>query len=129
MKRFLIIIPFIMMLSLSGYAKGSSRKILVTATVYQPVRGQCDKNPLITADGSKISLKHLKRGKLKWIALSRDLLREFKYGTRVSVHCKEDPSINGIYTVHDTMNKRWKRRIDILSTKKTGKWKVYIKKV
>lgn len=37
----------------------------VTLTCYQPVKSQCDKNPLITADGSKINLHHLKNNKIK----------------------------------------------------------------
>ena len=46
----------------------------VTLTYYQPVKGQCDSKPLITADGSKINLNHLKSGKIRWCAISRDLL-------------------------------------------------------
>lgn len=46
----------------------------VTVTCYQPVKEQCDDNPLITADGSKIDLHKLKQGKIKWCAISRDLL-------------------------------------------------------
>ena len=34
----------------------------VSVTVYQPVESQCDRQPLITSDGSKIDLKSLKNG-------------------------------------------------------------------
>lgn len=30
----------------------------VTLTCYQPVKSQCNKEPLVTADGSKIDLHH-----------------------------------------------------------------------
>lgn len=88
----------------------------VTVTVYNPVQQQCDSTPLITADNSEIDLKKLKQGKLKWVAVSRDLLKngKVKYGGRVKLKCK-DKSLSGTYYVHDTMNPRWTKRIDILA--------------
>ena len=92
----------------------------VTATLYQPCVGQCDKTPLITADGSKINLKELERGRLKWIALSQDLIdsKDWNYGDTILVE-SGDSKIDGIYILHDTMNKRWKKRIDILILSRT----------
>lgn len=87
--------------------------VTVTVTVYNPVEGQCDSSPLITADNSKIDLQKLEQGKLKWVAVSRDLLKTVKYGGRIRLNCK-DPKLSGIYYVHDTMNPRWKKRVDIL---------------
>lgn len=89
----------------------------VTATRYNPVEGQCNSQPLITADMSKISLSKLKRGKIRWIAVSRDLRKIYKYGDVVEIKAKDgdDNSINGLYEVHDTMNKRFTDRIDILT--------------
>lgn len=103
----------------------------VTVTKYNPVKEQCDDDPLITADNSKICLNNLNAGKLKWVAVSRDLRKHFKYGEKIIIKCDHDPSINGEYEVHDTMNPRYTRTIDLLSpigdTK--GKWKdVEIKK-
>ena len=46
-------------------------------TVYQPIKAQCDSQPLITSDGSKIDLKELKNGNIKWCAISQDLLYLF----------------------------------------------------
>lgn len=88
----------------------------VTVTVYNPVMEQCDSTPLITADNSEIDLKKLKQGKLKWVAVSRDLLKsgKVKYGGRVKLECN-DPELSGIYYVHDTMNPRWEKRVDILA--------------
>lgn len=89
----------------------------VTATRYNPVESQCNSQPLITADMSKISLSKLKRGKIRWIAVSRDLRKIYKYGDVVEIKAKkgDDSSINGLYEVHDTMNKRFTDRIDILT--------------
>lgn len=100
------------------------KTIKVTATVYNPVESQCDSDPLVTADNSKIDLEKLNQGKLKWIAVSRDLRKQFKYGSKVRIRCKSDPSIDGIYEVRDTMNERYKFCIDILKPvgESKGKW-------
>ena len=36
----------------------------VTLTCYQPVKKQCDNEPLVTADGSNINLKKLKNNEI-----------------------------------------------------------------
>lgn len=96
------------------WKRGNQRIAKVTATVYNPVESQCDSDPLITADNSKIDLDKLNSGQLKWIAISRDLREHFKYGSKVRIKCKTDPSINGVYEVRDCMNPRFTSRIDIL---------------
>lgn len=100
----------------------------VGITLYQPVVGQCDSDPLITADGSKININSLNSGNLKWIAVSQDLIKSkrLKFGDKVRV-VSGDAMVDGIYYVHDTMNKRWRNRIDILISPKIkdfgqGKW-------
>ena len=100
----------------------------VTVTVYNPVVEQCDSTPLITADNSKIDMAKLKQGKLRWVAVSRDLLKsgKVKYGGKVKINCKEDPTLSGVYTVHDTMHPRWKKHVDILAhqdARTTGMYK------
>lgn len=101
-------------------------KTRVIATIYHPIGKQCDNNPLITADGSKISMRKLKNKQLKWIAVSRDLRSTYRYGDVVKVIVKKgDKSIEGEYEVHDTMNPRFTNRIDILShpdSKLLGRW-------
>ena len=82
----------------------------VTLTCYQPVKSQCDNKPLITADGSKINLHHLKNNKIKWCAISRDLLWLFPKDKPKRVHIHG----YGIYEVRDVMNKRFNHRVDIL---------------
>lgn len=99
---------------------------LVTVTRYNPVIDQCDEDPLITADNSEIDLRKLKNEELRWVAVSRDLLGEFSYGDTIKLTCQNDSSINGTYTIHDCMNKRWKNRVDILTHVESdhgyGKW-------
>lgn len=101
----------------------------VVATKYNPVLEQCDSDPLITADGSYIDTLLLMKGDLKWVAISRDLRKYFNYGDTIIV--ENSPEIDGEYVVHDTMNPRWKSRIDLLSPRgdSLGKWdNVYIYK-
>lgn len=102
---------------------------VVTATVYHAVEGQCDDSPLVTASGAKIASAESAYDH-RYIAVSRDLLDVFPYGTKVEVSgCGE---LNGEYIVADTMNRRYKGYIDILINPdmKGGKWEgVRIKKV
>lgn len=102
---------------------------VVTATVYHAVAGQCDDSPLVTASGATISSADTAYDH-RYLAVSRDLLDVFPYGTIVEVSgCGE---LDGEYTVADTMNKRYKGYIDLLINPdmKGGKWEgVRIKKV
>lgn len=94
---------------------------VVTATVYHAVPEQCDKDCLVTASGAKISSAE-SAYEHRYIAVSRDLLDVFPYGTRVEVNgCRE---LDGVYTVADTMNRRYKGYIDLLINPdmKGGKW-------
>lgn len=98
---------------------------IVTATYYNPVKEQCDSNPLITASGKEINIELLEKGELKWIAISRDLLRIYKYGDIVRITCDHDPSINGDYEITDTMHERFENTVDLLwpvGMKGKGKW-------
>lgn len=91
----------------------------VVATMYYAVEGQCDSDPYITACMYKINPN--KASEHKWIAVSRDLLKKFHYGQKVRISgCgKKD----GIYVVADTMNKRFRNKIDILETQGTPIYK------
>lgn len=94
---------------------------VVTATVYHAVEGQCDSDCLITASGAKIASAESAYGH-RYLAVSRDLLDAFPFGTMVEVSgCGE---LNGEYIVADTMNRRYKGYIDILINPdmKRGKW-------
>jgi 3D (Asp-Asp-Asp) domain-containing protein len=79
---------------------------------------------LVTASGFKINPKNPKRHRI--IAVSRDLKKKYKFGTRVKI--SGAGKYSGEYRVRDVMNKRYKKRIDILrvengksSTKKSTK--------
>lgn len=86
----------------------------VTGTYYNAESAQCDSDPSITADGSKVV-----RG-VRWVALSRDLLRrwggKFDYGDTIYAF-HHDKRIEGIWVVRDCMNARFKNRIDFLISK------------
>ncbi|MBD2723339.1 MULTISPECIES: RlpA-like double-psi beta-barrel domain-containing protein [Hymenobacter] len=88
----------------------------VTATIYEAVPSQTDNEPFITADNS-----HIKRHygtKKRWMALSRDLLKpwggKFDFGDKVRVR-GISPELDGVYTIHDTMNRRHRHCMDILA--------------
>ena len=84
--------------------------IEVTATTYKATENETDSTPLITASGFKINPKNAKRHRI--IAVSRDLKKKYKFGTRVKV--SGAGKYSGEYVVRDVMNKRYKKRIDIL---------------
>jgi 3D (Asp-Asp-Asp) domain-containing protein len=121
MKRILFIVILFSLFSLS---KAQSITTHVTLTCYQPVKEQCNDKPLITSDGSKINLKHLKAEKIKWCAISRDLLYLFPKGKPKKIYIEG----YGIYEVRDVMNKRHTHRVDILIHPKDSK-RISIKNV
>ncbi len=88
----------------------------VTATVYEAVAGQTDAEPFVTADNSRIKPHY--GTKKRWMALSRDLLKpwggKFAFGDKVRVRGLS-PKLDGVYTVHDTMNRRHHHCMDILA--------------
>jgi len=96
--------------------------IEVKATMYHPVEAQCDSDPLITADGSKICPINV--SDWNWIAVSQDLLKKnggiFDYGDKVYI---KGTHKDGVYTIHDCMNKRKKNQIDFLESIGTSQYK------
>jgi hypothetical protein len=113
----------------SGFTEIIDYHVLDVLTVYNPVEGQCDKSPLITANNSRIDLDKLRRNEIRWIALSRDLLKRwngaFNYGDTVILDAGDD-AINGLWVINDSMNKRFTNRGDLLfhpDSRSTGIWK------
>ncbi|MEJ0057206.1 MAG: hypothetical protein WDN75_17055 [Bacteroidota bacterium] len=82
--------------------------ILETLTVYNPTTGQCDHTPLITASNARIDLEKLGKQELRWMALSRNLLKRWKgnfnYGDTVRV-VAGDPQIDGLWIIQDNLNR------------------------
>lgn len=93
---------------------------IVTATVYHAVEGQCDDTPLVTACGKNINPEDPYGH--RYLAVSRDLLDVFPYGTEVVVSGTGE--YDGTWVVADTMNKRFSGYIDFLINEdmKGGKW-------
>jgi hypothetical protein len=93
----------------------NSRTYTVTATTYEAVVNQTDDEPFITADNSRIPRSY--GSHTRWLALSRDLLRPwggpFEFGDKVRVR-GISPALDGVYTVHDTMNRRYHHCLDVL---------------
>ena len=102
---------------------------IVTATVYHATEEQCDSDCLVTASGAKIASAESAYDH-RYIAVSRDLLDVFPYGTMVEVSgCGE---LDGRWVVADTMNRRYKGYIDLLINPdmRGGKWEgVRVRKV
>jgi len=92
--------------------KGAVR---VVATCYTAEESQTDDSPLVTADNSLIDTSRI--DSMKWIAVSRDLERVgIEMGDRVLI--EGTGRYDGIWTVHDRMNKKYNQRIDFLISKK-----------
>ena len=84
--------------------------ISVTLTTYTSSEKETDSTPNITASGFKIDT--LNPMKHRIIAVSRDLKKKWKFGTKVRI--TGAGKYDGTYYVRDVMNKRYKKRIDIL---------------
>lgn len=89
----------------------------VTLTTYNPCKAQCDDTPTITANNTKINLQKLKQGKLRYCAVSPDLLWCLSFGSIIEIDGY------GRYEVVDTMNKRFDHYIDILQDKNKPNFK------
>jgi 3D (Asp-Asp-Asp) domain-containing protein len=87
----------------------------VMASAYNSLADQTSTNPNITAFGDS-----LKPG-MRYIAVSRDLLDSgLVHNTKVKLE-----GFDGLFTVKDKMNKRWRKRIDIYmgtDVQKAKKW-------
>lgn len=90
-------------------AARGARTAVVRATAYNSIPNQTDASPFITATGT--------RTRFGVVALSRDLLRKFPYGTRIRL---EDPTgqLNGllagrVFIVEDTMHPRKYNHLDV----------------
>ncbi len=101
------------------------------ATRYNPTPEQCDASPFNTADGTYINPTALANKEIRWCALSWDLMDDayrrevrneswawrgdIKFGDTIEIRSESKPFINGRYVVHDVMNGRYRKSIDILT--------------
>lgn len=83
---------------------------------YNATSNQTDSTPLITGSQKKIDLNKLKKGLLKWCAVSPDLLKRFggKYKYGDTVYVKSPKQYKGKWIIEDCMNKMYKNKIDFL---------------
>ncbi|WP_293912202.1 hypothetical protein [Deinococcus sp.] len=77
----------------------------VSATAYSSDVGQTDNSPFVTATGTRV--------RPGVIALSRDLLRTFPYGSRVTIQDAGGVLNGRVFIVEDTMNARLRNTIDV----------------
>ena len=95
----------------------------VTLTMYNPTRGQTDSTPNITADGTRINI--WKASTYRYVAVSRDLLKRWggplDYGDWIIIEGAGKDS--GVYQIRDTMNPKWTKRVDVLKTPGSRKFK------
>ena len=91
------ILEWIFQRQMDTYSLASVR---VTITAYTARAAETDNTPHLTADNTLATVGR--------IAVSRDMLLYLNYGDRVLI-----PSY-GVFVVSDTMNKRYKARVDIL---------------
>ena len=99
----------------------NSEPTTVVATIYHAVKSQTDSTPFITASNSRINPRN--PAGHRWIAVSRDLEPlGFTFGTKVCI--QNAGKMNGVWTVQDRMNRRFKHRIDFLvnESMRGGKW-------
>ena len=90
--------------------------ITVTVTMYRANTVECDMDPDITGDGTKIHVPQSSR--YRYVALSRNLLKRwggsFDYGDYILL--KGTDKRDGIYQVRDTMNAKFNDVVDILES-------------
>ncbi len=83
---------------------------VVSLSTYKADTTETDSTPLITASGFKLDSLNPKKHRV--IAISRDLKALFDFGDKVIL--TNAGKFNGVWFIHDIMNKRYKNKIDIL---------------
>ena len=105
-----------------GFKEANKIAFNVTVTTYNPTRRQTDSTPNITADGTRINPR--KATQYRYVALSRDLISRwggpFNYGDYIVI--EGTGKWDGVYQVRDTMNPKWVKRVDILTTNSRFKY-------
>jgi 3D (Asp-Asp-Asp) domain-containing protein len=97
---------------------------IVTMTTYTVERSQTDSNPFETASGMILDKKN--PAKHRVVAISRDLKGTFAFGDSIMIIAG---NYSGIYYVEDVMNKRFKKKIDLLINPKDKNTKLFNVKI
>lgn len=100
---------------------GIGKEYTVTVAAYSPEAHQTDKSPSVTASGLKIRNEHY--GKV--IALSKDIAKDYKFGTKFKLYIG-DLVYDVVY--EDSTNKCWNKRIDLLLPTRKGCYQWGLKK-
>lgn len=118
MKKILILLLLIFVTGAFNLT-AQEKEIPVKISVYNPVRGQTQGNPLETASRYIIDLKKLKSGQLRVCAISRKLHKKyggpFKFGDIIYVSCG-DSRFDGPWVIRDLMGprSRHENKVDLL---------------
>ena len=95
-----------------GITKRPARTAVLRATAYNSAPNQTDSTPFITATGT--------RTRFGVVALSRDMLRQFPYGTKIMIEDlsgKYNNLLKGqVFIVEDTMHQRKRNQVDVWMT-------------
>lgn len=83
---------------------------VVSLSTYRADTAETDSTPLETASGFKLDSLNPKKHRV--IAISRDLKELFSFGDKVKL--SNAGKFDGIWIIHDVMNKRYRNKIDIL---------------
>jgi 3D (Asp-Asp-Asp) domain-containing protein len=83
---------------------------VVSLSTYRADTAETDSTPLITASGFKLDSLNPKKHRV--IAISRDLKELFSFGDKVKL--SNAGKFDGVWIIHDLMNKRFRNKIDIL---------------
>lgn len=119
MRKKTILLLLIFVTGLFFNLTAQEKEISVKISVYNPVRGQTQGNPLETASGYIIDLKKLKNGQLRICAISRKLHKKyggpFKFGDIIYVSCG-DSRLDGYWVIEDLMGprSRHENKVDLL---------------
>tara|TARA_A100001201_G_scaffold102665_1_gene88090 strand:+ start:2372 stop:2890 length:519 start_codon:yes stop_codon:yes gene_type:complete len=96
---------------------------VVDVTMYRPNVIECDSDPDVTADGTRLIIPQASR--YRYVALSRNLLKrwggKFDYGDYIVLQGAD--SKDGIYQVRDTMNPKFHNVVDILESQNVRPYK------
>lgn len=89
--------------------------VTLRGTTYQPVASQCDGDPLVTSDMTRVNLKKLKEGSQKLMAISYDIKIKygFRFGDKFDIFTKNGDYL-GRYVFCDHMNERIKNTVDLM---------------